>query len=74
MAASPEAAAVPPRMKAWVHPEYGDPAAVLRLEPRVEVPQIEEDQVLVKVAAAALNPVDIKRMHGLFKSTDSPLP
>ncbi|OWM71546.1 2-methylene-furan-3-one reductase-like [Punica granatum] len=74
MAASPEAAAVPPKMKAWVHPEYGDPAAVLRLEPGVEVPRIEEDQVLVKVAAAALNPVDIKRMQGLFKSTDSPLP
>lgn len=31
-------------------------------------------QVLVKVAAAALNPVDFKRRQGYIKDTDSPFP
>lgn len=60
-------------MKAWVYDEYGD-VSVLRAEDGVLVPQVEEDQVLVKVVAAALNPVDFKRMQGKFKATDSPLP
>ncbi|MCI41037.1 quinone oxidoreductase-like protein chloroplastic-like, partial [Trifolium medium] len=34
----------------------------------------KEDQVLIKVVAAALNPVDIKRASGYFKDIDSPLP
>ncbi|KAG6495566.1 2-methylene-furan-3-one reductase-like [Zingiber officinale] len=63
----------PSKMKAWVYDEYGD-VSVLRAEDGVLVPQVEEDQVLVKVVAAALNPVDFKRMQGKFKATDSPLP
>ncbi|KAG0456175.1 hypothetical protein HPP92_023963 [Vanilla planifolia] len=67
------AAEVPSKMKAWVYDEYGD-ADVLRLDEGVSVPGIKEDQVLVKVVAAALNPVDFKRRQGKFKATDSPLP
>ncbi|KAK9113759.1 hypothetical protein Syun_020556 [Stephania yunnanensis] len=64
---------VPSEMKAWVYSEYGG-VDVLKLDSSVSVPEVKEDQVLVKVAAAALNPVDFKRRLGKFKATDSPLP
>ncbi|PKA61715.1 Quinone oxidoreductase-like protein [Apostasia shenzhenica] len=64
---------IPSKMKAWVYEEYGDPS-VLRLGEEVSVPAVKEDQVLVKVIAAALNPIDFKRRQGKFKATDSPLP
>jgi len=38
------------------------------------VPSIAANEVLVKVHAAALNPVDSKRRSGKFKATDSQLP
>ncbi|KAK1299087.1 Quinone oxidoreductase-like protein [Acorus calamus] len=62
-------------MKAWIYSEYGD-AGVLRLADDVAVPEVKEDQVLVKVVAAALNPLDYKRRRGFIKlrATDSPLP
>ncbi|KAJ6822372.1 2-methylene-furan-3-one reductase [Iris pallida] len=65
--------AVPSKMKAWVYDEYGD-ANVLRFDEEVVVPEVKEDQVLLKVVAAAINPVDFKRRQGKFKATDSPLP
>lgn len=64
---------VPSDMKAWVYGEYGG-VDVLKLDSNVAVPDVKEDQVLVKVVAAALNPVDAKRRQGKFKATDSPLP
>ncbi|PON98948.1 Alcohol dehydrogenase superfamily, zinc-type [Trema orientale] len=64
---------VPPEMKAWVYGEYGG-VDVLKLESNVSVPDVKDDQVLIKIAAAALNPVDFKRRQGKFKNTDSPLP
>ena len=64
---------VPGVMKAWVYDAYGD-ASVLKLGDAVAVPAVAEDQVLVKVVAAALNPVDAKRRAGKFQATDSPLP
>ncbi|KAL6010980.1 hypothetical protein ACLOJK_001424 [Asimina triloba] len=64
---------IPSEMKAWVYGEYGG-VDVLKFEDKVSVPPVKEDQVLVKVAAAALNPVDFKRRQGKFKATDSPLP
>lgn len=65
---------VPTKMKAWVYSQYGNPGDVLKLEPDVAVPEVNDDQVLIKVVAASLNPVDAKRMLGLFKDTDSSLP
>lgn len=61
-------------MKAWVYEEYGSPTDVLKLKSDVPVPEVEYDQVLIKVEAAALNPVDYKRMLGFFKATDSSPP
>lgn len=65
---------IPSKVKAWVYGQYGKPEDVLKLESDVAVPDVNDDQVLIKVVAAALNPVDTKRMAGLFKATDSPLP
>ncbi|TVU06373.1 hypothetical protein EJB05_49584, partial [Eragrostis curvula] len=71
--AAAAATEVPAQMKAWVYDAYGD-ASVLRLDAAAPVPAVGEDQVLVKVLAAALNPVDAKRRAGKFQATDSPLP
>ncbi|KAM6549876.1 hypothetical protein CsatB_021552 [Cannabis sativa] len=38
------------------------------------VPEVREDQVLIKVVAASINPVDYQRMLGFFKTIDSPPP
>ncbi|CAM6017325.1 unnamed protein product [Sphagnum balticum] len=63
---------VPTTHKAWTYAEYGPPG-VLKLE-QIPVPDVAADEVLVKVYAAALNPVDGKRRQGKLKNTDSPLP
>ncbi|KAJ9554271.1 hypothetical protein OSB04_018316 [Centaurea solstitialis] len=60
-------------MKAWKYDEYGGVDA-LKLVTDAAVPEINDDQVLVRVVAAALNPVDFKRRLGYFKASDSPLP
>uniref|UniRef100_A0A2N9H6N3 Enoyl reductase (ER) domain-containing protein n=1 Tax=Fagus sylvatica TaxID=28930 RepID=A0A2N9H6N3_FAGSY len=72
--AAPSTASIPSQNKAWVYSEYGKAVDVLKLDSNVTVPEVKEDQVLIKVVAAALNPVDSKRMLGFFKATDSPLP
>ena len=61
-------------MKAWAYAEYGKSSDVLKLDSDVVVPQLNDDQVLVKVVAAGINPIDFKRMLGMFKDIDSPLP
>jgi hypothetical protein len=71
-AAKISAMEVPTTHKAWTYAEYGPPG-VLKLE-QIPVPDVAADEVLVKVHAAALNPVDGKRRQGKFKNTDSPLP
>ncbi|CDP11580.1 unnamed protein product [Coffea canephora] len=65
---------IPSKMKAWVYGQHGKPEDVLKLEFEVDVPDVNDDQVLIKVLAASLNPIDFKRMGGSFKATDSPLP
>ncbi|WCJ38439.1 2-methylene-furan-3-one reductase [Euphorbia peplus] len=66
-------ASIPSEMKAWVYGEYGG-VDVLKFDDKIAVPELKEDQVLIKVVAAALNPVDAKRRQAKFKATDSPLP
>lgn len=67
-------ATLPSKMKAWKYGEYGKSSDVLILDSDVAVPQPNDDQVLVKVAAAGINPIDFKRMLGMIKEIDSPLP
>jgi len=40
----------------------------------VAVPEVKEDQVLIKVVAASLNPIDSMKMSGFLKDTDTPFP
>lgn len=68
-----DSATVPSEMKAWVYDEYGG-VDVLKFSANATVPDVNDDQVLVKVVAAALNPVDFKRRYGKFQATDSALP
>ncbi|KAL2622977.1 hypothetical protein R1flu_003182 [Riccia fluitans] len=63
---------IPTIQQAWLYSEYG-PKENLSLG-EVPVPELEADQVLIKVKAAALNPVDSKRRAGKFQKTDSALP
>ncbi|XP_011029885.1 PREDICTED: 2-methylene-furan-3-one reductase-like [Populus euphratica] len=70
----PSSDSIPSKMKAWVYGEYGNVSNVLKLDSNVTVPQVKEDQVLIKVVAASINPVDAKRMLGMFKVSDPPLP
>ncbi|PON36664.1 Alcohol dehydrogenase superfamily, zinc-type [Parasponia andersonii] len=65
---------IPTVNKAWVYSDYGKSADVLKFDANVPVPEVREDQVLIKVAAASLNPVNFQRMLGLFKAIDSPPP
>ncbi|QHO43471.1 2-methylene-furan-3-one reductase isoform X2 [Arachis hypogaea] len=72
MAAS--TASIPSHIKAWVYNEYGNIEETLKLDSNIALPQLKDDQVLIKVVAAALNPVDYKRALGFFKDSDSPFP
>ena len=65
---------IPSKIKAWVYAELGNPSDVFKLVSDVDVPEMKEDQVLVKVVAAALNIIDAKRARGFLKDNDSPLP
>ncbi|CAA2979418.1 2-methylene-furan-3-one reductase [Olea europaea subsp. europaea] len=60
-------------MKAWSYGEYGG-VDVLKFKSNIAVPEVKEDQVLIKIVAAALNHVDFKRRLGKFHATDLPLP
>ncbi|KAH1128785.1 hypothetical protein J1N35_000163 [Gossypium stocksii] len=65
---------VPCTMKAWIYEQHGKPEDVLKLKSDVVVPELKEDQVLVKVMASGLNPVDNKRMLGIFVQAECPFP
>ncbi|KAK3413240.1 hypothetical protein EUGRSUZ_I01807 [Eucalyptus grandis] len=65
---------IPTKMKAWVYREHGNVADVLGLDPELEVPKLQEGQVLVKVLAATLNPADAARVKGVFQLPGFSLP
>lgn len=50
-------------MKAWAYERYGRPDEVLELR-EVNVPAVGDDQVLVRVVAASVNPLDWHWMTG----------
>ncbi|CAM6098284.1 unnamed protein product [Calypogeia fissa] len=69
-------ATVPMVQKAWLYKEYG-PNEVLSFVEDVKVPKPAPDEVLVKVHAASLNPIDTHRRSGVYPkigAADSPLP
>lgn len=68
--AAPSSESIPTVNKAWIYSDYGKSSDILKFDPNVPVPEIREDQVLIKVVAASLNPIDYKRMHGLLKHVD----
>ncbi|XP_060672627.1 2-methylene-furan-3-one reductase-like isoform X2 [Ziziphus jujuba] len=68
------AAAIPSVNKAWVYSDYWKTSDVLKFDESIPVPEIKEDEVLIKVVAAALNPVAYKKIHGLFKEHNPPPP
>ncbi|PON56187.1 Alcohol dehydrogenase superfamily, zinc-type [Trema orientale] len=68
--AAPSSDSIPSVNKAWIYSDYGRSADILKFDPNVLVPEVREDQVLIKVVAASLNPIDYKRMHGLLKAVD----
>ncbi|KAJ6769067.1 putative proteinDPH-DEPENDENT ALKENAL/ONE OXIDOREDUCTASE CHLOROPLASTIC [Salix koriyanagi] len=70
----PSSTPIRSKMKAWVYGEYGNASNVLKLDSNATVPQVKEDQVLIKVVAASINPIDAKRMLGFLKASDSPFP
>ncbi|GAA5851721.1 hypothetical protein JCM9279_004383 [Rhodotorula babjevae] len=49
-------------MRAWAYKTKGKPSDVLRLEPNWPKPSPTSSQVLVRVAVAGVNPVDVKAM------------
>ena len=60
-------------MKAAILEKNGDPttAEILSVKEDVVVPEPGKDQLLVKVVAAAINPVDWKLMKGEFPGQKS---
>lgn len=55
------------KMSVWSFDHYGSPS-VLKLQER-EIPQPGPGEVLVKVAATAINPSDVKNVSGHFKAS-----
>ncbi|PON52524.1 Alcohol dehydrogenase superfamily, zinc-type [Parasponia andersonii] len=50
MAATSSIDQIPPINKAWTYSEYGQSSQVLKFNTSVPVPQVEENQVLIKLA------------------------
>jgi len=65
--------AVPAVHEAWVYRELGAAKDVLKLE-QIPVPPVKPTEVLIKVKAAGLNPIDGKRYQGYLGDANSPLP
>jgi 2-methylene-furan-3-one reductase len=65
--------AVPAVHEAWVYRELAAAKDVLKLE-QIPVPPVKPTEVLIKVKAAGLNPIDGKRYQGYLGEANSPLP
>ncbi|KAH7532519.1 hypothetical protein FEM48_Zijuj04G0028800 [Ziziphus jujuba var. spinosa] len=68
------ASTIPSVNKAWIYSDYGKTSDVLKFDENFPVPDIKEDEVLIKVVAAALNPIDYKKILGVFKEHNPPPP
>lgn len=62
---------IPSVHKAWIYSDFGQTSEVLKYEENVPVPEVNDDQVLIKVVAASINPVDFKRIHGALRAVES---
>ncbi|PRP83811.1 hypothetical protein PROFUN_08926 [Planoprotostelium fungivorum] len=51
--------------QALQYTQHGAPKSVLKLE-NVELPKLKDDQVLVKMVAAPINPADINMIEGVY--------
>lgn len=61
------AQSIPEKMKGLVTLQWGQPKGYTIVD-NLTVPQIQKpDDVLIKVAAASINPVDVKLASGLAK-------
>jgi len=60
-------------MKAAILHKNGDPTSseVLSVQEDVDIPEIQSDEILVKVSAASINPIDWKLMKGDFPGKKS---
>ena len=70
--ASATAEALPERMRAVLVPSFGAPA-VLRLADDLPLPRLEAHEVLVRVGAAGVNPLDCRVRAGYGRSLFGPL-
>ncbi|XP_020980076.1 2-methylene-furan-3-one reductase isoform X2 [Arachis ipaensis] len=74
MASSDDYSTIPSHTKAWFYSKHGNPGDVLKVHPNWPIPELNEDQVLIKVVAASLNPVDNKRITDFYKDINNPDP
>ncbi|KAI9078032.1 hypothetical protein K1719_039957 [Acacia pycnantha] len=70
MASDSSTTSVPTHTRAWFYTEHGKPSDILKIHDAWPIPELKQDQVLIKVVAASLNPVDYKRMLAWFTQTD----
>ncbi|KAL4305807.1 hypothetical protein HN51_039776 [Arachis hypogaea] len=68
------ASAIPTHMKAWAYSDHGKSNVVLKFHPSFPVPELKADQVLIRVVAAAINPIDYYKIAGSYNDSDALFP
>lgn len=53
------------KMSAWVYDDYGDSSVIH--EAQIDVPEIEDDEILIEVRATSVNPIDYRLRSGEMK-------
>ncbi|XLT95065.1 hypothetical protein HN873_016727, partial [Arachis hypogaea] len=66
------ASAIPTHMKAWAYSDNGKSNVALKFHPSIPVPELKADQILIKVVAAAINPIDYYKIAGSYNDSDAP--